>query len=352
MMRTRTLNFIMAAVAIAVLCAAGAFWYALLPANAQDANPAVFEIDAGQGFRAVADRLAAAHLIRSAAAFDAYGFISGRTGAVKPGLYRLDPAMSDGAILSAITGVSANEATVTIPEGSNIFQIDALLGRALVIKPGALIALQESGTDGNLEGTLFPDTYNFYTDSSAAAVVKIMQANFVAKAAPLLAAAGEGSAAAVPAPGSPAWKTLITASILEKEVRSVADQEIVAGILAKRLRAGMPLDIDATVAYANLLAAYASTPASASITPSLAPSSSPLASSSLDFKIKSPYNTYLYEGLPPGPIGNPGVSAITAALHPQNSPYWYYLSDPKTGETIFAKTLDEQTANRVKYLVQ
>jgi UPF0755 protein len=67
-------------------------------------------------------------------------------------------------------------------------------------------------------------------------------------------------------------------------------------------------------------------------------------------KNDSPYNSYLHKGLPPTPIGNPGVQAITAAMNPKESPYWYYLSDPKTGKTIFAATLAEQVANQRKYL--
>ena len=106
----------------------------------------------------------------------------------------------------------------------------------------------------------------------------------------------------------------------------------------------MPLDVDATVCYAKLLENQASRPAASQVAQACYPLTA------LDFKIDSPYNTYLYRGLPPGPIGNPGVSAIMAAIHPVVSPYWYYLSDPKTGKTIFAKTLDEQTQNRVKYL--
>lgn len=319
-----------------VACVAGLFLYALSPADAKDASPRTFEVVAGQGLRAVADRLAAAHLVRSASAFDAYAFFVGRATMVRPGLYRLAPSMTSAAILSILTNPHANKATVTIPEGDNLFQIDRLLSDALVIKPGALVALQASGTDGNLEGTLFPDTYQFYTDSSATSVVAEMRAGFAAKAAPLFAAAGLGTSTD-PASGTAEMRTLILASILEKEVPDLTDQEIVAGILLKRIRAGMPLDVDATVCYGALLAAHGASTSCASLTP-------------LDFKMKSPYNTYLYEGLPPGPIGNPGASAITAALHPQNSPYWYYLSDPATGKTIFAKTLDEQTANRVKYL--
>jgi UPF0755 protein len=150
--------------------------------------------------------------------------------------------------------------------------------------------------------------------------------NFNVKALPLLNADSKN-----------AQRDLILASILEKEVPSSTDQKLIAGILLKRLAAGMPLDVDATVCYAKLLE-----------NPSPAASCYPL--TALDFKIDSPYNTYLYRGLPPGPIGNPGVSAIVAAIDPVSSPYWYYLSDPKTGKTIFAKTLDEQTQNRVKYL--
>jgi UPF0755 protein len=189
-----------------------------------------------------------------------------------------------------------------------------------VIRSGALIAVARAQ---NLEGHLFPDTYQFYTDGNVEEVIQEMTTDFNAKAGPLL----------ISAPTS----TLIIASIVEKEVPNQQDQEIVAGIILKRLADGMPLDIDATVCYAKLLAAPTSTTQACSLT-------------TLDFKIDSPYNTYLNKGLPPGPIGNPGTSAITAALHPQSSPYFYYLSDPATGKTIFAKTLDEQNQNRVKYL--
>lgn len=337
---------------VVVAAVAGAFLYALLPADAQSTIPTTFEISKGEGFRAVADGLAAVHLIRSAAAFDAYALLGGRALAIKPGLYRLDPAMSAGKIVDIITTGGADEATVTIPEGSNIYQVDAILSAALVIKPGALVDLQASGTQGDLEGRLFPDTYRFYTGSNATSVVKEMEDNFEAKAGPLFAAAGiDASATAGQAMPSAEEKILILASILEKEVPDRQDREIVAGILLKREKSGMPLDVDATVCYAKLTQENMSqngAPTSGNMPDPLATSCPTL--TPLDFKIKSPYNTYLYGGLPPGPIGNPGTSSIVAALHPQSSPYWYYLSDPATGKTIFAKTLDEQTANRVKYL--
>ena len=326
---------------VIIAAAAGAFLYELSPADAQNTARATFEISQGEGFRTVADGLAAAHLIRSAAAFDAYALLGGRALAIKPGFYRLDPAMSAGEIVAIITAGGANEAAVTIPEGSNIYQVDAILSAALVIKPGALVALQASGAEGDLEGRLFPDTYRFYIGSDATSVVEEMGNDFTAKAEPLFAAAGIDTSTKA---GQTAEEQALTvASMLEKEVPDQQDREIVAGILLKREKAGMPLGVDATVCYAKLLGENAAPSSSyATSCPSL---------DALDFKIKSPYNTYLYGGLPPGPIGNPGTSSIMAALHPQSSPYWYYLSDPATGKTIFAKTLDEQNANRVKYLV-
>jgi len=117
------------------------------------------------------------------------------------------------------------------------------------------------------------------------------------------------------------------AAMLEKEVRTLSDKKIVSGILWKRLEAGMPLQIDATINY-------------------ITGKSDPGATIK-DTKIDSPYNTYKYKGLPKGPISNPGMSSITAAIEPTDSPYWFYLSD---GATYFSKTLEEHNVNKAKYL--
>jgi UPF0755 protein len=321
---------ITAAVIILVCLAAGIFFYELAPLHRSDTTTQVFEIKQGDGFRTVADHLYSDNLIHSPKAFDLFALIGGRALTLKPGLYRLDPAMSVSQMLDMFSGGDAGEATVTIPEGSNIFEVDRILSAALIIHAGDLINFHD---DGNLEGKLFPDTYQFYTNANIKDVVGEFTDNFNAKALPLLNVAPKNS-----------QRDLILASILEKEVPSSTDQKLVAGILLKRLAAGMPLDVDATVCYAKLLENQASRPAASQVAQACYPLTA------LDFKIDSPYNTYLYRGLPPGPIGNPGVSAIMAAIHPVVSPYWYYLSDPKTGKTIFAKTLDEQTQNRVKYL--
>lgn len=317
------------AVLVAIVGGLVFFMHQISPLDASGTSQ-VFEIQQGDGFRTIADHLREASLVRSATAFELLSFFDGKAFTMRPGLYRLSPAMDDLAIVQEIAGPSAATVTVTIPEGSNVYQIDTILSNALVIHPGDLVAANVAAS-GTLEGTLFPDTYNFYTDANVQDVVNELVANFDTKAEPLLAPAGKN-----------AENDLVLASILDKEVPDVADQEIVAGILLKRIAAGIPLDVDATVCYAKLqqtwaLGATSTPPASCDLTP-------------LDFKIKSPYNSYLYKGLPPTPIGNPGVQAITAALDPQASAYWYYLSDPKTGKTIFAKTLDEQNQNKLKYL--
>jgi len=318
-------------VVVVIVLAAVALASGLQPVSARAvAVPSVvFTVDQGEGFRAIIANLRSEGLVRSSIAAEAFSVVSGTAPHLKAGSYQLNPSMSAVAILEELASGSGREVTVTIPEGKNIFEIDALLGDAHVIAPGALIAFH---ADGNLEGKLFPDTYRFFTDSPVADVVQKFLDNFNAKAAPLLAADPKH-----------ANDDLIVASLVQKEVPDAHDQAIVAGILWKRAAAGMPLQVDATLCYAWWVAEEG--PGATSSTPGEP------AHCSLDTKIVSAYNTYLNKGFPPAPIGNPGVTAITAALHPVSSPYWYYLSDPKTGKTIFAKTLDEQHQNTVKYLV-
>jgi UPF0755 protein len=216
----------------------------------------------------------------------------------------------------------APEATVTIPEGSTIYDIDRLLAQNSVLPAGDFIsATNADSATSSLEGKLFPDTYDFYVSSTATSVIQKFLDNFTAKTASL----------------DVSEQNLIIASIVQKEVTSTADMAMVAGIIDKRLVMGIPLDIDATICYIKEEENPTSTAGCYPLT-------------AADFAAKSPYNTYLYDGLPPTPISNPGLQAINAAENPATSSYLYYLSDPKTGETIYAKTLAQQNANRVKYL--
>jgi len=122
------------------------------------------------------------------------------------------------------------------------------------------------------------------------------------------------------------------ASLLEKEVREETDKRMVADILWRRLDTNFPLQIDATICYAEFESFK-----KCSLTREL-------------FELDSPYNTYLYKGLPPTPINNPGIESIKAALNPLANDYWYYLTDRKTSKTIFSQTYEEHVAARAQYL--
>jgi len=224
------------------------------------------------------------------------------------------------------TEINTNEVTVSIFEGKNIIEIDSLLRNSgAMASDHSLLSL----SSGPLEGYLFPDTYRFYASSTAQAIVDRFYDNFKAKAEPLLNKDIDH------------YQTnLILASLIEKEVPDYSDRKIVAGILKKRLAVGMPLQIDATICYAKI---YRQTDVD-----SVNNSCYPITKS--DKQINSRYNTYLYRGLPPSPISNPGLEAIQAVLEAESSPYWYYLSDPSTDKTIFSKTLEEHNHNRYLYL--
>ncbi len=309
--------------------------FALQPAGGPDIPAREVLIDKGIGFTEVAHFLERESLIRSARAFRWYGLISGSAHLLKPGYYSL--TSSDGAIKILETLVSGpSDVTVKIIEGATLADIDVQLFAASIIPSGAIKKFSVTvlskdypflRNTRSLEGFLFPDTYKFATHSDAEAVVRKILDTFVAKALPQLEVSG----------GKDFYTNLKIASLIEREVPEVADDRaIVSGIIARRLRINMGLQIDAAILYAKCRGLLLSC-ASLKLTRS-------------DFDIDSPYNTYRYRGLPPTPIGNPGADAIFAALHPQKTDYLFYLSDPKTGKTIFSKDFDEHMDKRAKYL--
>ncbi len=173
----------------------------------------------------------------------------------------------------------------------------------------------------NLEGYLFPDTYFFSRDASEKDIVIKMLNNFDKKLAPEIRDEIKNQ-------NKSTHEIVTIASIIEDEVRSDEDRKIVSGIFWKRLKEGRPLQSCATLAYVtgNNKKQY----------------------SEADTKINSPFNTYLMKGLPPAPISNPGLSAIKAAVYPEKTDYNYFLSDPETGQTLFAKDYEEHIANKAK----
>ncbi|MDO8536619.1 MAG: endolytic transglycosylase MltG [bacterium] len=282
----------------------------------------IIEIKNGYGFRKIVNIIANEGLIRSRIAFGTLAVLTGSAGKLKSGIYQLNSAMTSSEILRELISGSHREITVTIPEGTTVYGIGKILSGAGVLQAGEFVDMVQKK---NLEGKLFPDTYRFFMGSAAEEVLAKLDANFMNKAAPLLDKSKDKISA------------LILASIVQKEVPELTDQKIVAGLLKKRLEAGMPLQVDATICYIKEVESYPEGRNCYPLTP-------------LDFKIDSPYNTYLHRGLPSGPIGNPGLRAIEAAMNPRSSSYWFYLSDPRTKATIFSVTFDEHSRNRERYL--
>ena len=215
----------------------------------------------------------------------------------------------------------ANDVQVTIPEGTNIADLERLVVQAGIVEQGSLLTAENIP----LEGMLFPDTYRFDRASFPEVIIETMRSNFKKRTQDIT--------------GMPDKRMLIIASILEKEVRTSQDMRMVAGIIEKRLKPGMTLQLDATVAYGvcylKFLKGVYCDVSQANIVDNI--------------RRDSAYNTYMRTGLPAGPISNPGRAAMDAALHPQTSDFWYYLSS-KDGTTIFSKTLEEHNRAKAKYL--
>jgi len=293
-----------------------------LPKDSRFSQGEPFFIDRGQSLFQIAEDLEKEGLIKNKFFFDLYIFIKGAQRKLQAGEYFLSPSESIARIAGKIISGDIAKVVVTIPEGFTVKQIEEKLNLKL---PGE-----------NLEGFLFPDTYYLPVDVTPEKVVEIMTTNFDKKMAPFKEEI-EGQ-------GKTIFEIVIMASLLEKEVKTFEDKELVSGILWKRLENGMPLQVDATITYIKKTTNLEG-PRSFSEKGEAYGSRISIE----ETKINSLFNTYKYLGLPPGPICNPGTDSIKAAIYPKNSDYWYYLSTPE-GKTIFSKTLEEHNIAKEKYL--
>lgn len=313
------------------------------------AGRVALEVPVGAGTRAIARSLKATGLIRSPAAFVAYALLTGRAGSLKAGRYEFSGTLA----IPAIVGTLANgamdprELAVTIPEGWDLGNIgrhfeslglftadewwraagypaaDYRRPSAGRPRPPGFSAefdfLAEKPRVVGLEGYLYPDTYRIFRNAAPAEVARKLLANFGRRLDPELRAQIRQS-------GKSIHEIITMASLLEQENPDPADRRLIAGILWRRLESGMALQVDATV---NYVTGKRETPSAA------------------DLSLDSPFNTYRYPGLPPGPIANPGRDAVQAALTPTPSPYRYYLSAPD-GTTIYSRTLEEHNAAKAR----
>lgn len=320
-------------------------------ASLKAANPASekvieFRIEKGEGAAQIIFNLKKEGIIANDLAFKYYIWKQKSANLLKAGKYELSPAMTPSEIVKILLAgdVKKDEEflgiKVTVPEGYKTSEIEAaLIAAGLAIQKSELLEavqisaslayelfghrfLKELPSRATVDGFLFPDTYFFDKNSQLNDIVGKMLGNFDEKIT-------DAMRVKYKARGKNLYEIIIMASLLEKEVRTLEDMKIVSGILWKRMEIGMPLQVDATLSYLT-----------GKKTGEI---------NNDDKLIDSPYNTYVYRGLPPTPIVNPGINAIQAAIEPVQTDYLFYLSTP-TGETIFAKTNEEHNENRAKYL--
>jgi UPF0755 protein len=292
----------------------------------------IVRVEPGRGAGAVGALLEQKGLIRHAWAFTAQAYLTGRFRRLKAGSYQLSSAMSTGEIVASMARGKSALRSVTFPEGLTLEETAAVLGKAGICEaPAFLDAATPEAVDQALgtslasrvpqidaAGFLFPDTYLLGHNDDPARVIAMMLAEFKEKFY---------DPYWLPAVAQKPWGNILQvvtlASLVEKEARVDSDRPLIAGVLVHRIRTGMRLQCDATVQYA--LGRH-----KAHLTDQ-------------DLKADSPYNTYLHNGLPPGPICNPGLPSLQAALHPAATDYLFYVAKPE-GTHIFTKTYPEHLA--------
>ena len=293
------------------------------------------DIPKGSGSVGIAKQLADAGVIRDVNSFRLALWLSGKGRRLQAGEYRFDHAMTAREVADKIARGDIYVRPITFPEGLTIKQMAALyeskgFGPAQEFLTAAKNAALVSAVDPeakDLEGYLFPDTYKLKRKENAEQLVPKMVTAFMKAMTPdLLEKADER--------GLTLRQLLTLASIVEKETGNKDERPLVAAVYANRLRIGMPLQCDPTVIYAlDRAGRY----------------NGNLTHDNLLYD--SPYNTYRYPGLPPGPIASPGRASIEAAASPAPAEYLYFVSK-NDGTHAFAKTLDEHNKNVQKYQVE
>jgi UPF0755 protein len=289
----------------------------------------VFTVPAGATLGAVADSLHSRGLIDSPRLFRFFATISGRSRAVRAGVFDVPREATTREVLELLVSGPPALRPLVILEGMMLVEIAAAVEEQLGIPARDLMlaarddSLREVlGVPGaTLEGYLYPSSYLVRADASARAVVRQMAAEFAKQWK------DEWDAAAA-ARGLTPGEVVTLASIIEGEVRHAADRGYVSSVYHNRLRRGMRLQADPTVIYAlgerrRLF--------------------------ERDYDVASPYNTYRIHGLPPGPIGSPTAASLAAALHPRPSPFLYFVAD-NDGAHVFSRTYAEhlQAIRRIR----
>lgn len=320
-----------------------------------DSRPVRFEVAPGTPARVIGRNLREAGLINDELLFEAYVRVNGLAASLEAGTFILTPNMTLVEIVEILQQARAASVTLTIPEGWRIEQVadylqqagvfadpdgaaryreQALAGDLSGLDPARYPFLQDRPAGASLEGYLFPDTYELPAEGATPADLLTRQLDtFAARVIP---AYNEARAAGTT--DLDLHTVLIIASIVEREAVIPAERPDIAGVYLNRLAIGMRLEADPTVQYAM---GYQPATGQWWKTPVFLEEYS---------SVISPYNTYLNDGLPPGPIAAPGLGSIRAVLDPAQHDYLFFVATPDgTGAHVFARTFDEHLQNVRRY---
>jgi UPF0755 protein len=251
-----------------------------------------------------------------------------RGGTLKAGEYKFDHPAKPSEVYERMRRGDVYTIALVVPEGYNIFDIAGAVQAAGLGSSASFLDAERRHTEliadwspgaASLEGFLFPDTYKFNRHTTEVQMLGAMVKRFTEVATRLRIQPAD------------AKRVVTMASLVEREVRVKAERPIVAGVFENRLQAGMPLQTDPAVIYASML--------NGTWTGTIHQS---------ELHSDSAYNTYTHQGLPPGPICNPGVASLEAALHPAQTDYMYFVANPD-GSTKFARGLEEHNTNVEAY---
>lgn len=311
----------------------------------EETREILFSVEKGQGVKEISDRLKQEGLIKNNKLFQLYSFLSNARTKFLPGEYRLPREINFKELVKLLTSKPlAPEASVTIVEGLTNAEIAKVLEEnEIVTQEAFFIALDELSQDqefiniyeflsdevlhvpideARFQGYLFPDTYRFYKETTAEAVIRKMIRTFDEKLNADIRTKIKDLDKSI-------HEVITLASIVEREASLDQDRRLIADVFWNRLSINWALQSDATVNYIL--------------------NTSKLQPTFEDTRTPSAYNTYLHPGLPPGPINNPSLSAILATVDPIENDYCCFLVTPD-GVNIFSKTIEEHNYNKAKYL--
>jgi UPF0755 protein len=294
-----------------------------------------FSIEQGEAVPSIAVRLQTDGIISSASAFRDYVVYTGLDTSIQAGKYELSPAMSVVDIARELQDATPQDVTFVVLPGWRLEEVAASVPTSgLATTPEEFLTAASSHPSGydffistaSSEGFLYPDSYILPRNASAQDVVAALVRNFALHLSPEMR---EGFARQ----GLTVYQGVTLASLVQREAVQAEEQPVIASVFLNRLNTGMKLDSDPTVQYAlgyNLAqATWWTNPLSAN-----------------DLQLDSPFNTYIYGGLPPRPIANPGASALAAVAFPPQTPYYYFRARcDGSGLHLFAETFDQHLAN-------